>query len=81
MGGNKQSKISTKVRHFSYTRQDYDGIQKFEDFPEDMHLRTFLALPIKDIDIERLFPSHKVTRENWESSQSSTSGYHKCEFN
>uniref|UniRef100_A0A2N9HXT2 NB-ARC domain-containing protein n=1 Tax=Fagus sylvatica TaxID=28930 RepID=A0A2N9HXT2_FAGSY len=47
MGGNKQSKISTKVRHFSYTRQYYDGIQKFEDFPEDMHLRTFLPQPLK----------------------------------
>jgi hypothetical protein len=47
MGGNKQSKISTKVRHFSYTRQLFDGIQKFEDFPEDMHLRTFLPQPLK----------------------------------
>jgi hypothetical protein len=48
MGGNKQSKISTKVRHFSYTRYWLDGIKKFEDFPEDMHLRTFLPLPIKN---------------------------------
>jgi hypothetical protein len=47
MGGNKQSKISTKVRHFSYIRCWHDGIKKFEDFPEDMHLRTFLPLPIK----------------------------------
>jgi hypothetical protein len=49
MGGNKQSKISTKVRHFSYTRYLFDDIKKFEDFPEDMHLRTFLPLPIKKV--------------------------------
>jgi hypothetical protein len=48
MGGNKQPEISKKVRHLSYIRQFFDGFQKFEDFPEDMHLRTFLPLPIKD---------------------------------
>jgi hypothetical protein len=48
MGGNKQSKTSRKVRHFSYIRDGLDGIQKFEDFPTDMHLRTFLPQPIKE---------------------------------
>ncbi|KAF3946169.1 hypothetical protein CMV_027537 [Castanea mollissima] len=44
----KQFEISTKVRHFSYIRSYYEGMKKFEDFPKDMHLRTFLPLPIKD---------------------------------
>ncbi|KAF3952042.1 hypothetical protein CMV_022358, partial [Castanea mollissima] len=43
----KQFEISTKVRHFSYIRSYYEGMKKFEDFPKDMHLRTFLPLPIK----------------------------------
>ena len=47
LGSNKQSEISTKVRHFSYIRHLFDGIKKFENFPKDMHLRTFLPLPIK----------------------------------
>nr|XP_023883941.1 putative disease resistance protein At3g14460 [Quercus suber] len=46
--GNKQPKISTKVRHFSYIRGYYDAINKFEDLPKDMHLRTFLPQPIKE---------------------------------
>jgi hypothetical protein len=45
---NKQSKISTKVRHFSYIRCRFDGIKKFEDFPKDRHLQTFLALSKKE---------------------------------
>ncbi|KAM3686002.1 hypothetical protein ACJW31_11G163600 [Castanea mollissima] len=44
----KQFEISTKVRHFSYIRSFYEGMKKFEDFPKDMHLRTFLPLPIED---------------------------------
>jgi hypothetical protein len=44
LDGNKQSKISTKVRHFSYIQCRFDGIKKFEDFPKDRHLRTFLPL-------------------------------------
>ncbi|KAM3699266.1 hypothetical protein ACJW31_05G012600 [Castanea mollissima] len=47
-GGNKQFKISTKVRHFSYIRGVCDGITKFEAFPKDVCLRTFLPLPIKN---------------------------------
>ncbi|KAL4598130.1 hypothetical protein ACB092_11G037500 [Castanea dentata] len=43
---NKQSKVSAKVRHFSYIRRYLDGIKKFENFPKNMHLRTFLPLPI-----------------------------------
>ncbi|KAM3684183.1 hypothetical protein ACJW31_11G024300 [Castanea mollissima] len=45
LGNNKQPEISTKVRHFSYIQGDYDGIKKFEDFPKNMHLRTFLPIP------------------------------------
>ncbi|KAF3954395.1 hypothetical protein CMV_020248 [Castanea mollissima] len=37
------SKISTKVRHFSYILSS-NYIKKFDDFPKDMHLRTFLLL-------------------------------------
>ena len=48
MGDDKQSNISTKVRHFSYIRFEYDGIKRFENFPKDVHLRTFLPLPIKE---------------------------------
>ncbi|KAL4601116.1 hypothetical protein ACB092_11G249000 [Castanea dentata] len=48
MGGDKQSNISTKVRHFSYIKFEYDGIKRFENFPKDVHLRTFLPLPIKE---------------------------------
>ena len=48
LGGNKQFKISTKVRHFSYIRGVCDGITKFEDFSKDVCLRTFLPLPIKN---------------------------------
>ena len=44
---NKQFEISTKVRHFSYTRCYYDGIKMFENFPKNMHLRSFLPLPIE----------------------------------
>ncbi|KAM3733811.1 hypothetical protein ACB098_11G166200 [Castanea mollissima] len=44
-GGNMQPKISTKVRHFSYTQCEYDGIAKFKGLTKDMHLRTFLPLP------------------------------------
>nr|POF15865.1 putative disease resistance rpp13-like protein 1 [Quercus suber] len=47
LGSNKQSEISTKVRHFSYIRHCFDGIKKFENFPINMHLRTFLPVPIK----------------------------------
>uniref|UniRef100_A0A7N2LBT0 Disease resistance RPP13-like protein 1 n=2 Tax=Quercus lobata TaxID=97700 RepID=A0A7N2LBT0_QUELO len=46
LDGNKQFEISTKVRHFSYLRSLYEGMKRFEDFPKDMHLRTFLPLPI-----------------------------------
>ncbi|KAL4600825.1 hypothetical protein ACB092_11G227900 [Castanea dentata] len=42
----KQFEISTKVCHFSYIRSYYEGMKKFEDFPKDMHLRTFLPLPL-----------------------------------
>ncbi|KAF3955313.1 hypothetical protein CMV_019463 [Castanea mollissima] len=45
LSSNEQSKISTKVRHLSYIPCQFDGIKKFEDFPKDMHLRTFLPLP------------------------------------
>ncbi|XP_050281697.1 putative disease resistance RPP13-like protein 1 [Quercus robur] len=48
LDGNKQFEISTKVRHFSYLRSHYEGMKRFEDFPKDMHLRTFLPLPIND---------------------------------
>nr|POF18740.1 putative disease resistance rpp13-like protein 1 [Quercus suber] len=48
MGDDKQSNISTKVRHFSYIRFEYDGIKRFENFPKDVHLRTFLPIPIKE---------------------------------
>ncbi|XP_065632170.1 putative disease resistance RPP13-like protein 1 [Quercus suber] len=48
LGGNKQFKISAKVRHFSYIRGVCDGITKFEDFLTDVCLRTFLPLPIKN---------------------------------
>jgi hypothetical protein len=48
LGCIKQSEISTKVRHFSYIRYWLDGIKKFEDFPKDMHIRTFLPLPMKE---------------------------------
>ncbi|KAK4594783.1 hypothetical protein RGQ29_018480 [Quercus rubra] len=41
---NKQSEISTKVRHFSYTQCLYDGMKKFENLHKDLHLRTFLPL-------------------------------------
>ncbi|KAL4601118.1 hypothetical protein ACB092_11G249100 [Castanea dentata] len=47
VSGNKQSEISTKVRHFSYIRFVFDEIKKFEVFPKDRHLRTFLPLPIE----------------------------------
>ena len=47
VGGNKQSEISTKVRHFSYIRFVFDEIKKFEVFPKDRHLRTFLPLPME----------------------------------
>ncbi|KAF3954864.1 hypothetical protein CMV_019844 [Castanea mollissima] len=43
LGGSKQSKISTKVRHFSYIEHSNDCIQKFD---EDVRLRTFLSLPL-----------------------------------
>ncbi|XP_075645890.1 putative disease resistance RPP13-like protein 1 isoform X2 [Castanea sativa] len=43
----KQFEISTKVRHFSYIRSIFEGMKKFEDIPKDLHLRTFLPLPIK----------------------------------
>ncbi|KAM4080535.1 hypothetical protein ACJW30_11G024300 [Castanea mollissima] len=46
LGSNKQSEISTKVRHFSYIQRYLDGIKKFENFPKKMHLRTFLPLSI-----------------------------------
>ncbi|KAM3684170.1 hypothetical protein ACJW31_11G023100 [Castanea mollissima] len=46
---NKQSKVSAKVRHFSYIRRYFDGIKKFENFPKNMHLRTFLPLPINSL--------------------------------
>ena len=46
--GNNQSDTFTKVRHFSYVQSMYDGIKKFEDFPKDVHLRTFMSLPIKN---------------------------------
>nr|XP_023894798.1 putative disease resistance protein At3g14460 [Quercus suber] len=46
-GGNMQPKISTKVRHFSYTCCDYDGITKFKGLTKEMRLRTFLPLPTK----------------------------------
>nr|XP_023877179.1 putative disease resistance protein At3g14460 isoform X1 [Quercus suber]XP_023877180.1 putative disease resistance protein At3g14460 isoform X1 [Quercus suber]XP_023877181.1 putative disease resistance protein At3g14460 isoform X1 [Quercus suber]XP_023877183.1 putative disease resistance protein At3g14460 isoform X1 [Quercus suber]XP_023877184.1 putative disease resistance protein At3g14460 isoform X1 [Quercus suber]XP_023877185.1 putative disease resistance protein At3g14460 isoform X1 [Qu len=46
LGTNKQSVISTKVRHFSYTQCFCDGIKKFENLRKDMHLRTFLSLPM-----------------------------------
>ena len=36
------SKISPKVRHFSYIDRSTNCIKKFDEFPEDMHLRTFL---------------------------------------
>ncbi|KAM4072837.1 hypothetical protein ACB094_11G169900 [Castanea mollissima] len=42
-GGSKQSEISTKVRHFSYIAHSNDCIPKFDD---DVHLRTFLSLPL-----------------------------------
>ena len=48
LDGNKQFEISTKVRHFSYLRSFYEGMKRFEDFPKDMHLRTFLPLPINE---------------------------------
>uniref|UniRef100_A0A7N2LKG9 Disease resistance RPP13-like protein 1 n=1 Tax=Quercus lobata TaxID=97700 RepID=A0A7N2LKG9_QUELO len=47
LGSNKQSEISTKVRHFSYTQYYSNGIKKFENLRKDMHVRTFLPLPIK----------------------------------
>ncbi|KAL4598138.1 hypothetical protein ACB092_11G038300, partial [Castanea dentata] len=46
LGSNKQSEISTKVRHFSYIQRYLDGIKKFKNFPKNMHLRTFLPLSI-----------------------------------
>ncbi|KAL4600934.1 hypothetical protein ACB092_11G235700 [Castanea dentata] len=42
-GGSKQSEISSKVRHFSYIAHSSDCIPKFD---EDVHLRTFLSLPL-----------------------------------
>ncbi|XP_023918871.1 putative disease resistance RPP13-like protein 1 [Quercus suber] len=48
LDGNKQFEISTKVRHFSYIRSLYEGMKRFEDFPKNMHLRTFLPLPINE---------------------------------
>ena len=47
LGGSKQSKISTKVRHFSYIEHSNDCIQKLN---EDVHLRTFLSLPLYNHD-------------------------------
>ncbi|KAK4594786.1 hypothetical protein RGQ29_018483 [Quercus rubra] len=47
LGSNEQSEIFTKVRHFSYIRHHFDGIKKCENFPKNMHLRTFLPVPIK----------------------------------
>ena len=47
VGGNKQSEISTKVWHFSYIWFVFDEIKKFEVFPKDRHLQTFLPLPIE----------------------------------
>ncbi|XP_050283691.1 putative disease resistance RPP13-like protein 1 isoform X4 [Quercus robur] len=38
------SKISPKVRHISYIDHSINCIKKFDDLPEDMHLRTFLLL-------------------------------------
>ncbi|XP_050284610.1 putative disease resistance RPP13-like protein 1 isoform X2 [Quercus robur] len=46
-GGNMQPKISTKVRHFSYARCEYDGITKFKGLTKDMRLWTFLPLQRK----------------------------------
>ncbi|XP_050283583.1 putative disease resistance protein RGA3 [Quercus robur] len=43
LGGSKQSEIPTKVRHFSYIKHSNDCIQMFD---EDVHLRTFLSLPL-----------------------------------
>ncbi|KAL0006966.1 hypothetical protein SO802_008468 [Lithocarpus litseifolius] len=43
------SKISTKVRHFSYINRSSNCIKKFDDFFKDMHLRTFLLLSTRFI--------------------------------
>ncbi|KAL4600920.1 hypothetical protein ACB092_11G234700 [Castanea dentata] len=47
LGGNNPSEISTtKVRHFSYIKPSNDCNQLFDDLSLDMHLRTFMLLPL-----------------------------------
>ncbi|KAL9451804.1 hypothetical protein AB3S75_013388 [Citrus x aurantiifolia] len=41
---NKQQCFSRNLRHLSYIRGDYDGVQRFEKLYDIQHLRTFLPV-------------------------------------
>ena len=76
MGGNKQFKISMKVCHFSYIRGFCDGITKFEDFPTNACLQTFLPLPIKNKGyLTNIYVSNSLLRQLRYLRVLSLSGY------
>ncbi|KAJ4723939.1 putative LRR and NB-ARC domains-containing disease resistance protein [Melia azedarach] len=47
-GANKQSRRYERVRHSSYSRDEFDGKKKFEDFYKVEQLRTFLPILMRE---------------------------------
>ncbi|KDO40228.1 hypothetical protein CISIN_1g048507mg [Citrus sinensis] len=45
---NKQQCFSRNLRHLSYIRGDYDGVQRFEKLYDIQHLRTFLPVMLSN---------------------------------
>ncbi|KAH9750225.1 putative disease resistance RPP13-like protein 1 [Citrus sinensis] len=54
---NKQQCFSRNLRHLSYIRGDYDGVQRFGDLYDIQHLRTFLPVMLTNSRPGFLAPS------------------------
>ncbi|KDO39322.1 hypothetical protein CISIN_1g039954mg, partial [Citrus sinensis] len=54
---NKQQSFSENLRHLSYIRGDYDGVQRFGDLYDIQHLRTFLPVMLSNSEPGYLAPS------------------------
>ncbi|KAH9684348.1 putative disease resistance RPP13-like protein 1 [Citrus sinensis] len=54
---NKQQRFSRYLRHLSYIRGDYDGVQRFGDLYDIQHLRTFLPVILSNSKPGYLAPS------------------------
>ncbi|KDO39512.1 hypothetical protein CISIN_1g0006602mg, partial [Citrus sinensis] len=54
---NKQQCFSRNLRHLSYIRGDYDGVQRFGDLYDIQHLRTFLPVMLTNSGPGYLAPS------------------------